>query len=97
MDPSTNRWLLHDVIVGILGGGGTGAVVGLFVAVRVSDNNLITLIAAVVGAILATYATVRSHQSKPGLINITVGVVWFLLAASGVFIAALAGAIASFN
>jgi outer membrane lipoprotein SlyB len=90
-------WLTHDVIIGLLAGAGVGSIAGLFVAVRVSDNNMFTLGGAVIGAILGILLLVRSHQRQGRFFTPAVFIMWFLLVASALFIAALASAIANFS
>jgi hypothetical protein len=90
-------WLVHDVIIGLLAGTGVGSIAGLFVAARVSDNNLFTLGGAIIGAILGILLLVRSHQRQGRFFTPAVFTMWFLLVASTLFIAALISAIANFN
>ena len=90
-------WLVHDVIIGLLGGAGVGSIAGLFVAVRVSDNNLFTLGGAIIGAIVGILVLVRSHRRHGRFFTPAVLVMWFLLTASAIFIAALISAIANFT
>jgi hypothetical protein len=90
-------WLVHDVILGLLAGTGVGSIAGLFVAANVSDNNLVTLGGALIGAILGILLLVRSHQRHGRFFTPAVFVMWFLLVASALFIAALISAIANFN
>ncbi len=93
-----NGWMVHDVIIGLLAGAGVGSILGLFLAVRVSDNNMITLIAAIVGAIIGVILLMRSHQKHPEkFLTAAVIVSWILLLLSAFFIAALVLAIASFT
>jgi len=86
------------VIIGLLSGAGVGSIAGVFIAVRVSDNNLITLVGAVVGAIVGVILLIRSHQKNPGKF-MTAGVIvaWILLILSAFFIASLVFAIANFT
>jgi hypothetical protein len=90
-------WLIHDVILGLLAGTGVGSIAGLSVAARISDNNLFTLGGAIIGAILGILLLVRSHQRHGRFFTPAVFVMWFLLAAAALFIAALISAIANFN
>jgi F0F1-type ATP synthase assembly protein I len=90
-------WLVHDMIIGLLAGTGVGSIAGLFVAARISDNNLFTLAGAIIGAILGILVLVRSHQRHDRFFTPVVFVMWFLLVASALFIAALISAIANFN
>lgn len=91
------RWLAHDVIIGLLAGAGVGAIVGLFISVRVLDNNIPTLIGAVVGAAFGVWALIRSHDRRSGFLNATVVVAWIALVGSALFIGALIVAIATFE
>lgn len=95
---AANRWMIHDVIVGLLSGAGVGAIAGIFVAVRVSDNNLITLAGAVVGAIVGVMLLLKSHQKRPErFVTPMVITAWVLLVLSAFFIASLVLAIANFT
>lgn len=90
--------MIHDVIIGLLSGAGVGAIVGVFVAVRVSDNNLLTLVGAVFGAIVGVILLMRSHQKNPDkFMTAAVIVAWILLLLSAFFIASLVFAIANFT
>lgn len=93
-----NRWMVHDVIIGLLAGAGVGSILGVFAAVRVSDNNIITLVGAIVGAVIGVILLMRSHQKHPDRF-LTAGVIvsWILLVGSAFFIAALVLAIANFT
>lgn len=93
-----NLWMVHDVVIGILAGAGVGSIIGVFVAVRVSDNNIITLVGAIVGAVIGVILLMRSHQKNPDKF-LTAGVIvsWILLVLSGIFIVSLALAIANFT
>ncbi len=89
---------IHDVIVGLLSGAGVGAIAGIFVAVRVSDNNLITLAGAVIGAIVGVMLLLKSHQKRPErFVTPMVITAWVLLVLSAFFIASLVFAIANFT
>lgn len=92
------NWMVHDVIIGLLAGAGVGSILGVFLAVRVSDNNLITLVGAVIGAIVGVILLMRSHQKHPDRF-MTPGVIvaWILLILSAFFIASLIFAIANFT
>jgi F0F1-type ATP synthase assembly protein I len=90
-------WLAHDLVVGLLTGTGVGTIAGLFIAARVSDNNLFTLGGAIVGAIVAILLLIRSHQRHNRFLTTTVVVSWLLLILSVAFIALLVNAIANFN
>lgn len=93
----SNRWLLHDVLLGILAGAGAGGILGLIAAVRISDSNLITLAGAILGAIIAVYALLRSHRSGDRFLTPTTIVSWVVLAGAATFIGSLANAIVNFN
>lgn len=94
----THRWMIHDVIVGLLSGAGVGAIAGIFVVARVSDNNLITLAGAVIGAMVGVLLLLKSHQNRPEkFATPTVITAWVLLVLSALFIASLVFAIANFT
>lgn len=92
-----SRWLIHDMIIGLLAGAGVGSVVGVFISVRWFDNNLPTLAGALLGAAVGVMLLLRSHQRHDKFLTVTVVLSWVLLVASGSFIAALAFAIATFE
>jgi hypothetical protein len=92
-----SQFLVHDVIIGLLAGAGVGSVIGVFIAVRWFDNNLVTLAGALVGAALGVMLLLRSHQRHDRFLTPAVVLSWVLLVASGAFIAALVFAIATFN
>lgn len=94
---SNTGWLVHDIAVGLLAGAGAGSIVGLLIAVRVSDNNIITLAGAVAGAGLAIFLLMRSHQRATHFLTPTVVIAWFALITSGLFIGLLISAIANFT
>ncbi|MEX1037359.1 MAG: hypothetical protein WDZ96_00720 [Acidimicrobiia bacterium] len=94
---TSSLWLAHDLVVGLLTGTGVGAIAGLFIAARVTENNLFTLGGAIVGAIVAILLLIRSHQRNDRFLTTTVVVSWLLLVLSAAFIALLIDAIASFN
>jgi hypothetical protein len=82
------RWTAHDIIAGVLGGGGAGAVAGLFVAVRGLDfdSRWGLLIGAVAGSIIGILMLMSSHRESKGFLTITVMVMWILALASGAFL-----------
>jgi len=97
MDPVSNRWMVHDVIAGLLAGAGVGSIIGAFAAVRFSENHVITLVGAIVGAVIGVILLLRSHQKNPDkFLTAAVIVSWILLALSVIFIASLVLAIANF-
>lgn len=90
-------WLAHDLVVGLLTGIGVGTIAGLFIAARVSDNNLFTLAGAIIGALVAINLLFRSHQHHDRFLTTTVVVSWLLLILAVAFIALLVDAIVNFN
>jgi hypothetical protein len=94
---SGSRFLIHDIVIGLLAGAGVGTIVGLLIAVRVSDNNIITLVGALVGAATGIYMLMWSHRRNEGFITATVVITWILLVASAAWLILLAYAIATFE
>ncbi len=92
-----NRWVIHDIVIGLLAGAGVGSIVGVIIAVRVSDNSIITLIGAILGAFVGLYALMRTHRSGERFLTATVVIVWILLVLSAGFIALLVNAIVNFE
>jgi hypothetical protein len=94
---SGNHFVVHDVLVGILTGAGVGSILGLFLAARVWDSNILTGLGAVVGAAIFVYLLTRSHRDGSGFMNLTVVASWILLILSTAFIVLLINAIANFQ
>jgi hypothetical protein len=99
MSGDGGRWTAHDVIAGVLGGGGAGAVAGLFLAVRWLDfdSRWGLLGGAVVGSVIGILALVNSHRESKGFVTLSVVVIWILALASGVFLYLLYDAILDFQ
>lgn len=89
-------WKVHDIVVGLLAGFGTGVIAGLF-ATRISDTNLVVAIGGAVGAILGVLALIRSRRQPGGFVNAIVVIAWVLLVGSALFLTALVVAIANFE
>ena len=89
-------WMVHDIVVGLLAGFGTGVVAGLF-ATRISDSNVVVAIGGGLGAILGGFALVRSRRQPGGFVNAIVVIAWVLLVGSTLFLTALVVAIANFE
>jgi hypothetical protein len=89
-------WQLHDVVVGLLAGFGTGIIAGLF-ANRLVENNAIVLAIGVAGAVVAIYVLMQSHIRSQTFVNAVVVVNWVLLVLSGLFLTALVQAILDFE
>ncbi len=97
-DTPVNRlWLLHDIPIGIVSGGGAGLILGLMLSARLSHNDLVAWIVAAVGASLGIFALVRSHRARERFFTWMVALAWGVLALSILFIMAVASAISSFN
>ena len=96
-DMAGNGWLVHDIALGLLSGAGAGSIIGLLIAVRVSDSNIPTLIGAIMGAGLAIFLLMRSHQRAERFLTPTVVIAWIVLIASALFIGLLVSAIANFT
>ena len=89
-------WRVHDVLIGLLAGFGTGVIAGLF-ATRISDSNVVVAIGGALGAILGAWALIRSRRQPGGFVNAIVVIAWVLLIGSTLFLTALAVAIANFE
>jgi len=89
-------WRVHDVVVGVLAGVGTGVIAGLF-ATRISDSNVVVAVGGVLGAILGVMALFRSRGQPGGFVNAIVIIAWILLVGSTLFLIALVVAIANFE
>jgi hypothetical protein len=89
-------WRIHDIVVGLLAGFGTGVVAGLF-ATRISDTNVVVAIGGALGAILGVFALVRSRRQPGGFVTAIVIIAWVLLVGSALFLTALVVAVANFE
>jgi hypothetical protein len=99
MSGDGSRWTAHDVIAGVLGGGGAGAVAGLILAVRWLDLDARwgLLGGAVVGSLIGILALINSHRESKGFVTVSVVVMWILALASGAFLYFLYEAIQDFQ
>lgn len=82
--------------VGLLAGLGVGTIGGLF-ANRLVDNSIVIVGCGIVGAVLAIYVLIQSHNRTRTFVNGVVIVSWVLLGLSAVFLAALVQAILNFE
>lgn len=89
-------WRVHDVLVGLLAGFGTGVIAGLF-ATRIIETQVVVAIAGGLGAILGVVALWRSRRQPGGFVNSVVVIAWVLLIGSALFLTALALAVANFE
>ncbi len=92
-----SAWQVHDFLVGILGGGGLGAVVGVFVAARLVDNNLVMAAGAVIGALIGILIMMQTRRNNEGFWTVTVVVMWIVAVASVAFLVFLYDAIRNFS
>ncbi len=90
-------WRLHDFLVGILAGGGLGAIVGVFLAARVFDSDLVIGAAALAGALVGVLVMMQTRRSHQGFWTVTVIVMWIIAVASIAFLALLYDAIRNFS
>jgi hypothetical protein len=96
--PTTALWTVHDVIIGLMSGGGVGLIAGLFLGSGGRGGNTIALIGAVVGSIVGVFLLLRSHRRSPErFFTPAVIASWVLLALSILFIGSLAFAVATFE
>jgi hypothetical protein len=93
------RWAIHDWIAGTLGGGGLGAIAGLFLAVRVFAFDAVwgMLGGLIVGAFIGVRLLVGSHRQSEGFLTPMVVAMWILAVCSGAFIYFLYEAIREFQ
>jgi hypothetical protein len=89
-------WKVHDIVVGLLAGFGTGVIAGLF-ATRISDTNVVVAVGGALGAVLGALALVWSRRQPGGFVNAIVVIAWVLLIGSALFLTALVLAIANFE
>ncbi|HLF43401.1 MAG TPA: hypothetical protein VJA46_07735 [Acidimicrobiia bacterium] len=89
-------WKVHDVVVGLLAGFGTGVIAGLF-ATRIIETKVVVAIAGALGAILGVLALGSSRRQPGGFVNAIVVIAWVLLIGSALFLTALVLAIANFE
>ncbi|HEX9866753.1 MAG TPA: hypothetical protein VGC03_17445 [Acidimicrobiia bacterium] len=89
-------WRIHDVVVGFLSGFGVGTVAGLFLN-RLFEENVVVLITAVVGAVIAIYILIQNHRAARRFLNGVVVVSWVLLVLSAGFLALLVWAVVNFE
>jgi len=94
---SSDTWRIHDLVVGILGGGGLGAVVGAFFVARVAGGAIAMLVGVVIGAIIGVLMLMRSHAHSDGFWTPTVVVMWLVGLGSGAFLYLLYDAIKNFE
>lgn len=92
-----NGWRIHDYLVGILGGGGLGAVLGVFLAGRVLPDGvstpLVLAVTAVLGALPGIALMRETRKSHDGFWTVTTVVMWVVAIASAVFLTLLYKAI----
>ena len=79
-------WKVHDYLIGILGGGGLGAVLGVYAAARLVDSDLAIGVGAVVGALVGILLMMQTRQNHRGFWTVTVVVMWILAIGSGLFL-----------
>jgi hypothetical protein len=89
-------WKVHDIVVGLLAGFGTGVIAGLF-ATRIIETNVVVAIVGGLGAILGVLALRSSRRRPGGFVNSVVVIAWVLLIGSALFLTALVLAIANFE
>lgn len=90
-------WRIHDYLVGILGGGGLGAVLGVFVAARVVDNNLVIAAGALVGALIGVMIMMQTRRNSDKFWTVSVIVMWIVAVGSAAFLILLYDAIRNFS
>ncbi|HEX6946596.1 MAG TPA: hypothetical protein VF246_04525 [Acidimicrobiia bacterium] len=94
-------WKFHDYLVGILGGGGVGASLGVFVAARLLEDTmeppLVIAIGAIVGAVIGILLMRQTRENHEGFWTVTTVVMWIVAVASAVFLILLYRALLDFN
>ena len=92
-------WRLHDYLIGIVGGGGLGAVAGLFIAARVIDISVpvAMAVAAVVGAIVGVLMMMQTRRNSEGFWTVTTIFMWVVAVASVAFLVLFYDAVRNFN
>jgi hypothetical protein len=80
------RWLVHDIVVGLISGIGLGGVAGLIINLM-WEESVILLLAPIVGAIAGVYALIYTHRRSGRFLTWVVVVSWVLLIPSAGFIA----------
>ena len=92
-----NVWRIHDYLVGILGGGGGGALLGVFLAGRVLPDGvstpLVLSVTAVLGALLGIALMRETRKSHDGFWTVTTVLIVVVAIASAVFLTLLYEAI----
>ncbi len=92
-----SSWRAHDYLVGILGGGGLGAILGVFLAARVVDSDLVIGAGAVIGALVGILVMMQTRRNSEGFWTVTVIVMWIIAVASIAFLVLLYDAIRNFS
>src|SRR5690606_41254226 len=91
------RCRIHDFQVGLLGGGGLGSVLDVFLAGRVLPDgvstSLVLAVTAVLGALLGIALMRETRKSHDGFWTVTTVVMWVVAIASAVFLTLLYEAI----
>jgi hypothetical protein len=93
--------LVHDTIVGIVGGLAIGFIAGLLAAAAVSGSgplpDLLVVAGPIAGSATAVTLLIRSHQERQRFLTPTVFVVWALTVVAVAFFVALLSAISTFT
>lgn len=90
-------WRIHDYLVGILGGGGLGAVLGVYVAARLVDNNLVIAAGALAGALIGVMVMRQTRRNSDKFWTVSVIVMWIVAVGSAAFLILLYDAIRNFS
>lgn len=98
-NPAPAGWRLHDTLIGVLGGGGLGAVIGLYAAARVLDTSVpVTIgVAALIGAIVGVMMMLQTRRNSDGFWTTTTIVMWIIAVASIAFLVFFYDAVQNFS
>jgi hypothetical protein len=88
-------WLIHDIVVGALGGGAAGIVIGLFALARVDRPWLAVIaIGAAISAVFGVLRWERNRRRGAGPITVFA---WLVMVLSIAFIALVISAVRNFT
>ena len=83
---ATFGWRIHDYLIGTLGGGGLGAILGVYAATRLVDSSWAIAVGAVVGALIGIALMAQTRRNHDGFWTVTVVVMWVIAVVSALFL-----------